>query len=123
MAYATKADLAAYLGVSEADLPPDADRLLERASELIDYVTMGRADAEAHADTLRRATCAQAEMWISEGEDVAIRGPIRSFSLGKWSVTYGDGRQSGGDRQPELAPRARQALALAGLLYRGVGAR
>lgn len=125
MAYATLDDLAEYLGVEKEDLPPDADRLLERSSELIDYATIGKAEPnkDRFTDMLRLATCAQVEMWVSEGEDVAIRGPIQSFSLGKWSVTYASSGGSSSNSQPQLAPRARHYLMLAGLLYRGVAMR
>lgn len=120
MAYATTTDLADYLGVDIQDLPADVERLLERASELIDYVTLGRSAQGGNADALRQAACAQVEMWIDVGEDAAIRGPVQSFSLGRWSVVYGIRAGTNQNTQPELASRARQALALAGLLYRGV---
>src|SRR5690606_36807711 len=61
MAYATESDLADYLGVSLADLPPDADRLLKRASEDIDYWTLGRA---MQCEATKLAACAQVEMWL-----------------------------------------------------------
>ena len=121
MAYATVQDLADYLGVSEADLPADAERLLQRASEEIDYWTLGQATP---SEATRLAVCAQVEWWLqlreTLGTELAGLDNIRSISLGKWSMTFGDGA-SGGMRG--LAPRARQYLLLAGLLFRGVRAR
>lgn len=118
MAYAAEADLAEYLGVSEADLPTDAGRLLERASEDIDYWTLGRA---TQSEATKLAACAQVEMWLEVGEESSIRGPLQSFTLGRWSATYGSG--SGGSGPRDLAPRARRYLFAAGLLYRGVAMR
>lgn len=118
MAYATEADLVEYLGVSEADLPTDAGRLLERASEDIDYWTLGRA---TQSEATKLAACAQVEMWLEFGEESSIRGPLQSFTLGRWSATYGSG--SGGSGPRDLAPRARRYLFTAGLLYRGVAMR
>src|SRR5690606_25303032 len=85
MAYATESDLADYLGVSLADLPPDADRLLKRASEDIDYWTLGRA---MQCEATKLAACAQVEMWLEVGEETDIRGALASFSIGSWSATY-----------------------------------
>ena len=123
MAYATEQDLADYLGVSMADLPADAERLLQRASEEIDYWTLGRA---SEGEATKLAACAQVEWWLqlreTLGTDLAGLDNIRSFSLGKWSMTFGDGASGGGGMRG-LAPRARQYLLLAGLLFRGVRAR
>ena len=120
MAYATEQDLADYLGVDIQDLPADAERLLERASEDIDYYTLERIDAEnaEHLDAAKKAVCAQVEMWIEVGEETDIRGALASFSIGRWSATYASGSNGGGP--PKLAPRARRYLLVAGLLYRGV---
>ena len=123
--YATLAELAAYLDIEVAELPSDATRQLQRASELIDYVTLNRIDTDNDDDmeAARMAVSAQIEMWIQEGEtgDVAGEGAIKSKTVGKVSVTYAD---AGGSTPPanvdtRLAARARQALFLAGLLYRG----
>src|SRR5690606_40487412 len=114
MAYATVQDLADYLGVSEADLPADAERLLQRASEKIDSWTLGRA---SEGEATKQATCAQVAWWLqlrdTLGTELAGLDNLRSVSLGKWSMTFGDGASGGGMRG--LAPRARQYLLLAGL--------
>lgn len=113
MPYATKADLAAYLGVAEQDLPADADRLLQRATELIDEATLGRIDPADtdHADAARQATCAVVEAWLQAGEERDITGQRGGVTLGSLRI----------DELPQgLPPRARRHLMLAGLLYRGV---
>lgn len=122
MAYATEQDLAAYMGISEADLPDDAERLLERASDEIDYWTLGRATP---SEATRLAVCAQVEWWLqlreTLGTELAGLDNLRSISLGKWSMTFGDDSGTGGGMRG-LAPRARQYLLRAGLLFRGVDA-
>lgn len=117
MAYATEQDLADYLGVSLADLPSDSERLLERASEDVDYYTLGRA---TQGEATKLATCAQVEMWLEVGEETSIRGALASFSIGRWSATYANVSGGSGGGPPALAPRAKRHLLLAGLLYRGV---
>ena len=119
MAYATKDDVAMYTGKALEELPADIDRLLERASEVVDEATLGRIDPanQAHLDAARLATCAQVEYWLTAGEQGAIVGGAPRMSLGSLSVDYGS---AGGP--PVLAPRARRHLLNAGLLYRGVTA-
>lgn len=123
MAYATKTDVSTYTGIPESDLPTDIDRLIQRASELIDEFALGRIDLTdpEHVEAAKNATCAQVEYWIQgAGEGLAIQGTVRSFQIGNLSIDYGQpgGGQTGGG---ELAPRARRHLFLAGLFSRGVG--
>jgi hypothetical protein len=119
MAYATSDELQAYLGGSA--LPSDANRLLERASDLIDYATYGKiniSDTEQLA-VAKKATCAQVEYWISVGENIDISGyEFESISIGTFQMTKPD--NVGGSNQQALAPRTRRILFLAGMLYRGV---
>jgi hypothetical protein len=122
MAFATAEQLTDYVAAG-TEIPDDADRLLTRASELIDEVTFRRAtDAwtsplpdpptEEQA-ALRDATCAQVEFWLAWGEDHDIEGIRGPVSLGSLRL----------DELPmELGPRARRHLSLAGLLYAGVRA-
>lgn len=122
MAHAVKADLEAYVGAA-VTLPSDAeiDRLLDRASELIDEITLIRcvdADNADQTEALNAATCAQVEYWLQAGEPRGMEGSVQSYSVGSVQVTYG-----AGNRRPELASRARRHLLLAGLLYRGVTVR
>src|SRR5690606_27078132 len=115
----TEADLAEYLGVGESQLPDDAGRLLERASELVDYLTLGRINPgnPEHAKAAKLATCAQVESWLETEEVGDKQGNVKRFSLGRFSMDFGD------QGVPQVAPRAHRYLLLAGLLYRGVAMR
>lgn len=117
--YATADELASYTGQAA---PADAERLLTRASELIDEVTRGRA-AAAWDDPLpdpvsddqaaiRDATCAQVEFWMSLGEEHDVEGVRGGVSVG--AVRF--------DNLPEtLATRAARALRRRYLLSAVVG--
>lgn len=121
MAYATAAELAAYVGAG-VDLPaePEQERLLERASELIDVVTLQRIDATDtdHTDAARDAATAQVEWWLSAGEDGDTSREVQSYSVGSLRISYGEGAAQ---QRMALAPRAKRHLWLAGLLDRRVG--
>lgn len=129
MPYATGQDVADYLAVDEGSLPSDIDRLLERASEDVDYWTRGRA-ALASMDgavAVKNAVCALIENWMKGGEPTAAAtGDISSYTAGKVSVTYatGGGVSSAKSVQSpagnKLPPRAYQFLLNAGLLSAGV---
>ena len=119
MAYATTAQLAEYLGVQVADLPDDADRLLDRASELIDYYTLFRIDEDDNDQTeaARQATMAQYEWWAEIGDELGIMSEIMQMSIGSFSTQL----KTGGNREmSQVAPRAKQYLLKEGLTYRGV---
>ena len=116
--YATKADLAEYLYVDELDLPENAERLLMRASEFIQQVTIGNIDNSnlKHLEALKLATCAQVEYWNTIGETVAAG--INSFSLGDLSM---DVSKSGlASPSASLSSRSRGYLNEQGLMYRGI---
>ena len=113
MAYATPDQLQEYLG-AESALPQDAGRLLERASELIEFAV--RPSESAVADTevaavLSKAACAQVEFWIVTDESHAILAPQAGYSVGSLSTH---------EAPAQLAPRARMLLATAGLMRRRV---
>lgn len=117
--HATEAELAGHLAGSDFTVPTGAaaQRLLKRASELVDdrvlapYLTdAADVPTETHvADALRDATLAQVEQWLSVGEDNDVDGYPRDVSLGANGVSVGA-------RPASLAPRARRALRRAGLL-------
>ena len=121
--YATTADLAEYLGIAEASLPADSQRLLKRASELIKYMCIDNIDSTNadHTEVLTLATCAQCEYWISTGEAVSISSGVKSISIGSFSVDYVD--SANGSNTSQLATRARHYLNDQCLLYRGVKTR
>lgn len=120
MAYATTTELAEYLGIDIADLPDDADRLLDRASDFIDYVTLSEIDTEdeGEEEAARKATCAQVEFWLIIDEQVSITGPAKSFSIGNFSMEFGSA--DGDTTLSQFSTRAYQYLFDAGLMSRGV---
>ncbi len=121
MPYATTTELADYLGVDEADLPDDASRLLERASEFIDYITLNRIDdtETSQAEAARKAVCAQIEYWQElGGDELVLMSKINEIQIGEFSMTGGTANKS--SEFSELASRARQFLFLEGLLNHGV---
>lgn len=116
--YATKANLAEYLFIPVNQLPTDSERLLSRASELVKHATVGNIDIynENHLEAAKKAVCAQVEYWLNIGEDKAIVGNIKNYSIGDLSVTYDELISNKG----ALCDRARMFLNDYGLLYRGI---
>lgn len=110
--YATATDVQAYLGKTP---PSDVDRLIERASELVDYLTLGKINTEnaEHVEAAKKAVCAQIEYWMWLGESQSETG-ISAYSVGDFSIDFANGRAAG------VAPRTMQYLWLAGLINRGV---
>lgn len=114
MIYATTTDLAAYMGISVGSLPSNSSNMLERASELIDFVTLSRIDTTDSDELLvaKKATCAQVEFWIQINVESDIIGnSYNSISMGQLSMN---------GKFNTLAPRARRALQIAGMYNRGV---
>lgn len=119
--YATAVELAVFTGVAA---PADADRLLARASEVVDEATYGAA-ASAWADPLpdpvtedqqaiKDATCAQVEFWMAVGEAHDVEGVRGGVTTGAVHI----------DRLPgTLALRAQRRLFRAGLLSARIGSR
>lgn len=124
MAHATQSELAEYMGYdSESDLPDgwDWDRLLDRATEFIDWLSRDKIDTDEtdQKTAARKATCAQIEWWYQNEDELGIKGNISSLNTGDYSVTLSD---QGGGRQglPIIAPRAKRFLSRVGLTYTGV---
>lgn len=123
MAYATVQQLTAWLG-GESAVPSDADRLLDRASELIDTATVaavyatdvdGQPTEHRVIDGLRDATCAQVEYWLETGDELGVAGAYGSVSIGSVTLSGSTRGGSGGSGPARLAPRARDVLIRAGL--------
>ncbi|WP_347245276.1 hypothetical protein [Thermogutta sp.] len=111
MVRVTTTDLAEYLG--STDLPEDAERLLERATELVDSVISIRP-AQIPDDLLAlyvKAVCAQIEYWMHAGELNRVPRDITGYRIGSVSIDY--------TRGGPIAPRTQQYLESAGLLYAG----
>lgn len=115
MTYTDVVSLADYLSVDENDLPDDVDRMIERASQYIDFVTRNRISPykDRHLDTAEIATNAQIEYWLQTGDEVGILQAFDSVDIGQVSL-----RKS--EKLPELAPRAYQILFLEGLVSNNV---
>jgi len=118
-AYATSSELVTFTG---AEMPADADRLLLRASELIDdYTRTAIYDVDtddfptdaAVVAAFRDATCAQVEFWSAGDEEEDVLGPVQGLVLGSMQAQFG----AGGNRATPmyLAPRAARILRNAGL--------
>jgi len=112
MSYATSDDLTTWLSGGEYPLPPDPDRILDRASDTIRWFTAGTYDTtltplpQTILDALRDATCAQVEQWCETGESVEIAS-MRPDTTFRTEV----------DGQPaELSTRAARILAGEGIL-------
>lgn len=115
--YATASDLEDYL---RAEPPDDADRQLERASQLLDAEVLLTAwyDVDdnlmpTHADVIeafKLAACAQVEFWSEVGEQNDTSGPIQGVTIGSVSIQYGAG--SNRVTPVFVAPRVYRALAV-----------
>lgn len=110
--YATVPELETYL---HDTAPTDAERLLERASELIRFVAVGVYDPTdaTTVELLRDATCAQVEQWMVAGEDQAIAGRVKNTEVSLGSLTVKSNVNM-------VAPRALQILSY-GNLTRPIG--
>lgn len=118
--YATPAQLMAFAGLTSP--PAGVDRLLIRASELIDAAlrtAMYEVDANgaptkpAVQAALADATCAQVEFWLTSDEEDDILGPVQGLQLDKMQVQYGAGPAR--ISPTYLAPRAHRILTNNGL--------
>jgi hypothetical protein len=126
VAVPTLAQLADFMFGNPASvglLPPDAARLIKRATELIADHTI-TAVYSTYADgsprdsriisVFQNATCAQVEFWVTGDEEDDIQGPLVGMSVGNQQQQYG----SGANRVTPmyLAPRAARLLRTAGLM-------
>lgn len=124
MAYATTADLQAYLGLSV--LPDAARLLLERASRDVDDALVcamydsgddGMPTDPPIAAALRDATLEQVAWWLALGDDegLGVASVFAAISIGSVSMS---GRAGGGG-PGVLGDQARKILQGAGLLGYG----
>ncbi|MBQ0067180.1 MAG: hypothetical protein KBS60_03185 [Phascolarctobacterium sp.] len=65
-------------------------RLAQKASDYIDFLTLGRAKNHSEDPRLKRAVCALAEVYqeIEQAESVTASGEVASESVGSHSITY-----------------------------------
>ncbi|MFG3136125.1 hypothetical protein ACGFZA_07865 [Streptomyces sp. NPDC048211] len=118
MAYASEADLAAWLAPEPA--PANAARLLDLASTAVDVALYGvaydRDDPEVQA-VLAKATVRQAHWVIERDDETGAQDDVQAMSTGKRS--FSRFARSGGSTSsatPRLAPGAVDVLRVAGLL-------
>lgn len=122
MSYATIAELRAGVAATYADHPDiaddaDAQKLLDEATKLIDHETFGRAAAVEDEDglaALEDACVRQVEFWLEVGHEHDVAGLRGSVVAGRVQVH---------PTAPVLAPKARRALDLFNLRWRGVRSR
>lgn len=90
--YATRSDLAEYMGQSSEGLPQGTEILIKRASELICIAMRNNYNPNnaEHVEAAKLATCAQCQDWIEREVSAVANGNISSFSLGELSITYSD---------------------------------
>ena len=121
MAYATSAQLVTFLGAASAPAP--ADRLLARASEVVDEALRlavydvddtGQPTDARVVTAVADATCAQVEFWLASDEEDDILGPLQGIALGGMQLQYGAGDNRA--TPTYLAPRAWRLLKNAGLV-------
>ena len=128
--YATTSDLSEFVGVAEGELPPDTDRLLKRASTLIDTIptliafdiddTTGIPTDGDVADAMKEAVCAQVEFWFEIGggaQDPNTVGEAHDILRLVGDQKIGDAGIPG---LKVIAPRAADILRSVGMLRSGV---
>ena len=127
-----------FLGtaIAAADFP----RLALRASDFLDYYTLGKAEGatdEKTVDALAKACCAIAEEMQSDAQAKAVAakaasaalaatgGEVKSETVGSWSQSYttsadyAKSSTSNADAKAAYAGIAQEYLVNTGLLYRG----
>lgn len=130
--YATIEDLTARLSSAyPVPVDPYASQLLDKASELIDFVTQGKAELawnavvqedpnglftwtqdqiDAQKALITHATCDQVEFWYEAGEAFDIAGLSGALIAGRLQVSKLPNR---------IGSRARQQLMRANLYWAG----
>ena len=90
--YATKEDLAKYMGKSVEELPQGVEILLKRASELVCIAMRNNYNPknECHVEAANLSVCSQCQDWIEREVSAVANGNISSFNLGELSITYSD---------------------------------
>lgn len=101
----------------------DFDRCAARASDYIDYITMGKAKTYADPDdAVKKCCCALAEQYqgITAAKASIAAGELASETVGSHSVSYRSGAEVSAALKSELWDIALGYLLNTGLLYRGV---
>lgn len=115
MPYATVSELEAWLAPEPA--PPNAVRLLARASTAIDKALYGLAYDPTDPETqeVMRAACVQQVQWLMDRDDeTGAQDDMQSMSTGQRSFTRRPGGQ-GAVSTTQLAASAADVLMVSGL--------
>lgn len=97
----------------KAIIEADFNRLISRAYSYIDSITQGRASSYSADDAVRMASCAVADVWLTNERG----GELQSQSVGGWSKTYANKVKSAESR---LYDAAKLYLSSTGLLSRWI---
>lgn len=116
MTYTDVIGVSEYMSLDEDDLPNDIDRMIDRASDLIDYYSLNKIDSNNNRqlEVAKKATNAQIEYWLNTNDELNIMHIFQGVTAG------GDISINREGKLPELAPRAKRALLLGGLYNRSV---
>lgn len=126
--YISKEDFTTYAPSCATIDTNEFNELEERASEVIDMLTLNRIvragglsalDAKDQA-AIKKAVCAQVQMMYANGGVDAVTGQsgAQSVTIGKFSYTKAQGSQT--INGIPLSPLVESYLAPTGLLYRGL---
>lgn len=129
MAYVTSTDFASY-SPSTSIPSGEFSELAERASEILDMITMRRIEDAGGIEALtaatqakvKKATCAQIQtMFANGGIDVVTGsgGEVQSATLGKFSYQQGGSTAETYNGIP-ISPLINLYLQGTGLLFRGI---
>lgn len=117
------ADYNFYVTEFHGDVIPDEafDKYAQRASDYLDYITMGKAKSyDDTTDALAKACCAVAEQ-IDLADSVGVAaGMVASETVGSHSVSYRSGAEMKASLDASMLNAAQMYLLSTGLLYRGV---
>lgn len=116
--YATKEDLAEYMGKQVSELPSGVEILIKRASEIVCMSMRDNYDAsnDEHVEAAKLSVCSQCQNWIESEISAVSDSNISSYSLGELSITYSDI-----DKYPStLCTTAIKYLNYKHLLYKGM---
>ena len=93
------------------------------ASDFIDYITYGKAAANADLPAVKKCCCALADQYVAiqnaQARAAASSGEIQSESVGSHSRTFRSGAEIIQAAEAGLGAIARRYLLPTGLLYRG----
>lgn len=120
------ADFEYYTDVYYGNIISSGDfaRYASRASDFIDYFTMGKAAAKADLPEVKKCCCALAEQYLTiQNANVrasAAGGEIQSESVGSHSRSFASGADTVKSTEELMGSIARKYLLPTGLLYRGI---